>query len=82
VSYFLLYILRDFFQTNYLNIHRTDFYEICRIGGTLAVGERSEVIFFRFLENVATTNNYLSRQISETLKQQFAKLATALLSVL
>ena len=36
-------------QTNYLNICRTDLYEICRIGRTLAVDERSEVIFFRSL---------------------------------
>jgi len=33
-------------QTNYLNICRTDLYEICRIGRTLAVDERSEVTFF------------------------------------
>ena len=39
-------ILSDFYQTNYLNIYRTDLHEICRIGRTLAVMDaRSEVIF-------------------------------------
>ena len=37
--------LEDFCQTNYLDIHRTDLYEICRDGRTLFVDERSEVIF-------------------------------------
>jgi len=35
----------DFYQTDYLNIYRTDLHEICRIGRTFAVVERSEVIF-------------------------------------
>ena len=35
----------DFCQTDYLNIYRTDLHEICRIGGTSAVDERSEVTF-------------------------------------
>jgi len=41
----------DFCQTNYyVNIYRTDLHEICRIGRTLVVGERPEVIFFRFIK--------------------------------
>jgi len=40
---FLLYF-SDFFQTDYLNIHRTDVHKICRNGRTLAVDERFEVI--------------------------------------
>jgi len=40
----------DFCQTNYLNIYQTDLYEICSVGITLAVDERSEVIFFRSLK--------------------------------
>ena len=38
-------IFSDFSLTNYLNIYWTDLLEICRIGRTLAVDERSEVIF-------------------------------------
>ena len=34
--------LSDFCQTKYLNIYRTDLYEICRTGRTLAVGKRFE----------------------------------------
>jgi len=40
-----IYIISDFFHTNYLNIHRTDLHKICWIGRTLAVDERSDVIF-------------------------------------
>jgi len=43
VFYFIYF--SDFCQTNYLNVYRTDLHEICRIGWTLAVDERSEVIF-------------------------------------
>jgi len=43
VLIFLLYF-SDFCQTNSLNIYRADLHEICRIGGTSAVDERSEVI--------------------------------------
>ena len=45
---FYLNIFSDFFQTNYFNVYRTDYHEICRIGRTLAVDEqsKSEVIFF------------------------------------
>ena len=42
----VFYILSDFCQTNYLNIYQTDLHEICRIGRTLVVDERSEVIIF------------------------------------
>jgi len=41
---FFLYF-SDFYQTNYVNIYGTDVHEICRIGRTLAVDERSEAIF-------------------------------------
>jgi len=33
----------DFCQTNYLNIYRTILHEVCRLGRTLAVNERSEI---------------------------------------
>jgi len=45
MALFLNYIFCDFFLTNYLNIYWTDLYDSCRIGRTLAVDERSEVIF-------------------------------------
>jgi len=35
----------DFCQTNYLSIYRTVLHKICRVGRTLAVDERSKVIF-------------------------------------
>jgi len=38
-------IFSDFSQTNYLNIYWTDLHESYRIGRTLAVRKRSEVIF-------------------------------------
>jgi len=41
-------IFSDFFQTNYLNFHRTDRYDICRDGRTLSVNKWSEVIFRSF----------------------------------
>ena len=43
VLIFLLYF-SDFCQTNSFNIYRADLHEICRIGWTSAVDERSEVI--------------------------------------
>ena len=43
---FLLYIFSYFCQSNDLNIHRTDLYEICRDGRTLAVDERHGNQFF------------------------------------
>jgi len=42
---FFIILISDFFQTNYLNIYRTDLHEICRTGRIWAVDERSEVIF-------------------------------------
>jgi len=44
--FFLNHIFSDFCQANYLNTYRTviDLHEICRIGITLAVDERPEVI--------------------------------------
>ena len=48
----------DFCQTNYLNIYRTDLRKICRIVRTLAVDERSEVIFFRSLEGRCRGNQF------------------------
>jgi len=44
LMFYLKTISNDFCQTNYLNIHRIDLYEICSIGRILAVDERSEVI--------------------------------------
>ena len=46
---------------NYLNIYRTDIHEICRIGRTLAVDERSEVIFFDPLGDVAVATNFVGK---------------------
>jgi len=37
-------LFSDFFQTNYLNIYRTDLHEIYRIDRILAVDQRSKVI--------------------------------------
>jgi len=45
VFYFLNYIFSDFCHTNYLNIHQTNLYEICSHSRTLAVDERSELVF-------------------------------------
>jgi len=42
---FKIFIFSGFCQTNYLNVHHTDLYEIYRDGSTLAVDKRSEVIF-------------------------------------
>jgi len=48
----------DFCHTNYLNIYQTDCWEICSVGITLAVDERSEVIFFDPLRYVAMANKF------------------------
>ena len=47
-------IFIDFCQTNYLNIYRTDIYEICR--KTLAVDKWFEVIFDPSRDVVVVTN--------------------------
>ena len=71
---FLYIFFCDFCQDNYLNIHQTDFYETCRHGRSLAVNERSKVIFSisqgtlpcnHFLL-IVSTQFFSSRQISET----------------
>ena len=54
----LKYIFSDFFQTNYLNIHWTDLYEICRNGRTLSVDERP-VIFFGPSRDIGMEINFL-----------------------
>jgi len=51
-------IFSDFCQTNYLNVYRTDLHEIYRIGRTLAVDERREVIFFDLSRDVAIATNF------------------------
>ena len=51
----------DFCQTNYLNIHQTDVHEICRIGRTLTVDERSEVIFFDSPRDIAAVTNFVGK---------------------
>ena len=38
-----IFIFADFCQTNYLNIYRTNFHQICRVGRTMAADERSVV---------------------------------------
>jgi len=55
----MLIYFSDVCQTNYLGIYRTVLREICWVGRTLAVGERSEVIFFDLLKDVVTTANFL-----------------------
>ena len=55
-------IFSDFSQTNYLNIYRTDLHEICRIGRTLSVDERSEVIFCRFLKGRCRGNQFCGQR--------------------
>jgi len=68
----------DFCQTNYLNIYWTYLHKICRFGRTLAVDERSEVIFFDPSKDVAVATNYLltestpfsSHFISETKRHE------------
>ena len=51
----------DFCQTNYLNIYRTDLRKICRIVRTLAVDERSEVIFFDPSRDVTVATNLVDK---------------------
>jgi len=51
--------LNDFYQTNYLNTYWTDLHEICRIGRTLAVDERSEFNFFDLSMDVAMATNFV-----------------------
>jgi len=53
---FYLICFSDSCQTNYLNIYRTELHEICRIDGTFAVDERSEVIFSPSGDFVVATN--------------------------
>ena len=55
------YSFGDFFQTNYLNICRTDLHQICRIGRTLAVDERYKVIFFDLSRDVAVVTNFVGK---------------------
>jgi len=59
VLFLFLNVYSDFFKTNYLNIHRTDLYEICRDGRTLSVRERPAVIFRYFKGNFLLTDFYL-----------------------
>jgi len=71
---FLKDIFSDFCQTNYLNIHQTDLYGICRAGRTLGVDERSEVVFsipqgtlpWQPIFVDCIFNFFMSLQISET----------------
>ena len=60
---FYLNIFSDFFQTNYFNVYRTDYHEICRIGRTLAVDKqsKSEVIFFDPSKDVAVATNFVGK---------------------
>jgi len=46
---------------HYLNIYRIDLHDICRIGRTLAVDERSEVIFFDPSKDVAVATNFVDK---------------------
>jgi len=45
--------------TNYLNIYRTDFHQICTDDRTMAVGERSEVVFPS--RDVAVATNFVGK---------------------
>jgi len=40
---FFIFIFNDFYQTNYLNIYRTDLRQIFRFCRTVAVGDQSEI---------------------------------------
>ena len=73
----LLFIsFSDFCQTNYLNIYRTDLREICTIGRTFAVDERTEVIFFDSSRDVAVATNFVDR-IDLVVRMTFARAATS-----
>ena len=48
-----------FCHINYLNIYWTDLHEVCRIGRTSAVDERSEVIFFDPPRDIAMVTNFV-----------------------
>ena len=50
-----LCIFTDFCQSNYLNIYRTDLYEISRDGRAVTVDKRSEVVFFDASTNFLLT---------------------------
>ena len=66
--FLLLYIFNDFCQINYRNIYGTDLHPVCRDGRTMAVDERTEVIFFRFLRDSAHGNQYCGFQSTERRK--------------
>ena len=52
---------RDFCQSSYPNIFRTDVHEIYMIGRTLAADERHEVIYFDLLRNIAVATNFVGK---------------------
>jgi len=59
--FFINVILSDLRQTNYLNIHQTDLYEICTDGRTVAVDDPAEVIFFDPSRDVAMATNSVGK---------------------
>ena len=59
-----------------LNIYRTDLREICTIGRTFAVDERTEVIFFDSSRDVAVATNFVDR-IDLVVRMTFARAATS-----
>jgi len=65
-----------FCHINYLNIYWTDLHEVGRIGRTLAVDERSEVIFFDPPRDIATETNFVGKiylQYSPIVRMTFAR---------
>ena len=64
VPYLFVFISNDFGQTNYLHIYRADLRQICRVGRTVAVGERSEVGFSITHVEVATNFCWFYRLLS------------------
>ena len=46
-AYVSCLFFNDFCQTNYFNIFLNSLHQICRVGGTVAVDERSDVSFYR-----------------------------------
>ena len=58
--FYISNIFTDFCQTTYLDIYETDLHEICTVGRTLGVDERSEV-FFDPPRSVAVATNFVGK---------------------
>jgi len=47
LSYFYIYFINNFRQTNYLNIYPTDLRQIRKFGRTVAADDQPQISFFR-----------------------------------